>query len=111
MKLEKKISLSWKRYPVGFKLGKKSSSSNSIFQTGELEKSSSDRLNCEFRVAKKKKAEKIWQSSAESRPTRLCNNVYPFFNIEEKKVPTTAIIQNFQYFKETNLASLVIHSA
>ena len=43
MKLEKKISLNWKKYPVGFKLGKKSSSSNSIFQTGELENSSSDR--------------------------------------------------------------------
>jgi hypothetical protein len=27
MKLEKKINLNWKRYPVGFKLGKKSSSS------------------------------------------------------------------------------------
>jgi hypothetical protein len=44
MKHEKKISLNWKKYPVGFKLGKKSSSSNSIFQTGELGKSSSDRL-------------------------------------------------------------------
>jgi hypothetical protein len=43
MKLEKKISLDWKKYPVGFKLGKTSSSSNSIFQTGELEKSSSDK--------------------------------------------------------------------
>jgi hypothetical protein len=40
MKLEeKKISLNWKKYPIGFKLGKKSSSSNLIFQTGELEKS------------------------------------------------------------------------
>jgi hypothetical protein len=36
-------SLKWKNYPVGFKLGKKSSSSNSIFQTGEFEKSSSNR--------------------------------------------------------------------
>jgi hypothetical protein len=44
MKLEKKrISLNWKKYPVGFKLGKKSSSSNLKFQTGELEKSISDR--------------------------------------------------------------------
>ena len=31
------------KYPVGFKLGKKSSSSNSIFQTGELEKYNADR--------------------------------------------------------------------
>jgi hypothetical protein len=30
--------------PVGFKLEKKSSSSNSIFQTGEFENSSADRL-------------------------------------------------------------------
>jgi hypothetical protein len=37
MKLEKKISLNWKKYPVGFKLG------NPVHQTGELEKSSSDR--------------------------------------------------------------------
>jgi hypothetical protein len=43
MKLEKEISLNWKKYPVGFKLGKKSSSSNWIFRTGELGKSSSDR--------------------------------------------------------------------
>jgi hypothetical protein len=43
MKLEKKISLNWKKYPDGFKLGKKSSSSNLIFHTGELEKTSSDR--------------------------------------------------------------------
>jgi hypothetical protein len=46
MKLEKKISLNWKKYPVGFKLEKKSSSSNLTFQTGELEKSSSDSYTC-----------------------------------------------------------------
>jgi len=39
-----------KKYPVGFKLGKKSSSSNSIFLTGELEKSSADLI-----LVKKKK--------------------------------------------------------
>jgi hypothetical protein len=36
-------TLNWKKYPVGFKLGKKTSSSNLIFQTGGLEKSSSDK--------------------------------------------------------------------
>jgi hypothetical protein len=50
MKLEKKNSLNWKKYPVGFKLGKKSSSSNSIFQTGELEKTSSDRGCCRLQA-------------------------------------------------------------
>ena len=43
MKLEKQISLNWKKYPVDFKVGKKSTSLNLIFQTGEFEKSSSDR--------------------------------------------------------------------
>ena len=35
--------MNWKKYPVGIKLGKKSSSSDSIYQTGVLEKSCSDR--------------------------------------------------------------------
>ena len=37
-KLEKKSSSNWKKYPVGFELDYFPSLSNSIFQTGELEK-------------------------------------------------------------------------
>ena len=44
MKLEKKISLNWKKFPVGFKMGKNPfHQTGYIFQTGELEKSSSDK--------------------------------------------------------------------
>jgi hypothetical protein len=42
-KLEKKSSLNWKKYPVGFELDFFPSLSNSIFHTVELEKSSLDR--------------------------------------------------------------------